>query len=308
MFGVAAAPRGPGDDCAVLAGSRTDLCVTTDALVEGVHFTLEHFSFRDIGHKALAVNLSDLAAMGATPKWFVCAIAHPAGFPVAQLQQLARGMAALARTSGIELVGGNFTRASELSITVTAAGEVPSGRALTRGGARAGDRLFVTGTLGEARLGLRRLREGATGGAAVRRQRRPVPRLEAGRIALRYARAGIDLSDGLAQDLGHLCRASGVGARLELARLPVGAELRRAFPDPVQRWQFALAGGEDYELLLAVPPRRAEAFRTACKRARIGVTPVGEVVSGGQIMVLSPGGAALSLPPGYDHFPSDRAG
>ncbi len=292
----------------MLAGGRTDLCVTTDALVEGVHFTRPHFSLRDIGHKALAVNLSDLAAMGATPSWFVCAIAHPAGFPVAELKQLALGMAALAKVSGIELVGGNFTRASELSITLTAAGEVPSGRALTRSGARAGDVLFITGTLGEARLGLRRLQEGVKQGPAARRQLRPVPRLEAGRLALRFARAGIDLSDGLAQDLGHLCLASGVGAQVELARLPVGAEVKRAFPDPLQRGQFALAGGEDYELLLAVPPRRAAAFRTACKRAQIAVTAVGEVVSGRQIVVLSPGGEALSLPPGYDHFPSDRAG
>jgi len=330
----------------VIAGKKVDLCVTTDAVVEGIHFTREGFSPRDIGHKALAVNLSDLASMGASPAWFVCAVAHPVDYPPAELGQLSRGMAALAREAGIELVGGNFTRASELSITLTAAGEVPHGKALTRAGARPGDLLFVTGTLGEARLGLALLGPRADAGPqaaavaatalrrvrppprrepmvpspalllvggterreALRRQLRPTPRLRVGQLARRYAHAAIDLSDGLAQDLAHLCRASGVGARVELNRLPAGPAVVQSFPDAVKRGTFALAGGEDYELLLAVPPSAVPSLRRACRRAEAELTHIGEVVAGSGIVVLSPGGARLSLPKGFDHFPSDRAG
>jgi thiamine-monophosphate kinase len=141
---LAAFPRarvmlGPGDDCAVLAPGRRPLCVTTDALVEDVHFTRAAFRPADIGHKALAVNLSDLAAMGAAPRWFVCALALPRAFPRAHLRGIARGMSALARASGIQLVGGNFSAARELSLTLTVAGEL-SGHPLTRAGGRPGDR------------------------------------------------------------------------------------------------------------------------------------------------------------------------
>lgn len=343
-FDVPPAPRGPGDDCAVLPAPRgQELCVTTDSVVEGVHFTREHFRPEDIGHKALAVNVSDLAAMGARPSWFVCALALPPDLTDRALAGLARGMAALAREVDIRLVGGNLTRARELSVTLTAAGHVPRGRALLRGGGRPGDLLYVSGTLGDAALGLSLLHERVPlprGGeaarearAAVERQRRPRPRVRLGLLARAYAHAALDLSDGLAQDLGHLCAASGVGARVQVEALPLSGALRalarragrqeqgrpRATrgaghagggeeagrgkdADLAPAARLALSGGEDYELLLAVPPSRVPAFERACQRAGERVTRVGELTRAPDIHLLGRDGRRLAVPSGYDHF------
>ncbi|QSQ12711.1 thiamine-phosphate kinase [Myxococcus landrumensis] len=297
-FPKARVPVGPGDDCAVLAPSRGPLCVTTDCVVEDVHFTRASFSPADIGHKALAVNLSDVASMGATPRWFLCSLALPKGFPLVHLTGLARGMAALAREHRIDLVGGNFTSARELSITITATGEL-SRPPLTRAGARPGDWLYVSGTLGDARLGLAHLRAGVTRGASVRRQRRPQPRVALGQLAARFASAALDVSDGLAQDLGHLCTASHVRATLELGRLPMSAVVRRELGP-----EGALAGGEDYELLLAVPSRRGKAFEQACARGGHDITRVGEVSRGSGWVILDEAGHAVRRPGGFDHFGS----
>ncbi len=294
-------PLGPGDDCAVLAPTRGALCVTTDAVVEGVHFTREGFSPEDIGHKALAVNLSDLAAMGATPRWFLCALALPRDFPERELLRLARGMSALAREHRISLVGGNFTSARELSITLTAAGELQR-PALTRGGARPGDLLYVSGTLGDARLGLQQLQAGKRRGAVILRQRRPVPRVALGRLASRFASAGMDVSDGLAQDLGHLCDASGVGAEVELAHLPLSPAVRAALGP-----EGALAGGEDYELLLALPPERALAFERACARVAERVTCIGRLTRRRHRVLRDPDGRLIPPPAGFDHFTRGRS-
>jgi thiamine-monophosphate kinase len=299
-FPRARVPVGPGDDCAVLAPTKGPLCVTTDAVVEDVHFTRATFSPADIGHKALAVNLSDLAAMGAVPRWFVCALALPRDFPASALSALGRGMAALAREHRIALVGGNFTSARELSVTLTVTGEL-SRPPLTRAGARPGDLLYVSGTLGDARLGLQQLQAGVRRGPAVLRQRRPQPRIALGRVAARFASAGMDVSDGLAQDLGHLCAASRVGAALELDRLPLSAPVRAALGP-----EGALKGGEDYELLLAVPPARARAFERACARVGPAVTRVGVVTrERGLRFNGAPGGSGTRLrtpPSGFDHF------
>ncbi len=286
---------GPGDDCAVLRGSPgTDLCVTTDALVEGVHFDPKVFSSADIGHKALAVNLSDLAAMGAAPRWFVCSIACRPD-DIARLAGIARGMASLAARTGIVLAGGNFTRAEALSIHITAGGEVPRGRALTRSGARPGDLLYVTGTLGDASLALALSSIGRKPGQLLSRQLRPEPRLEAGQLALQYARAAIDLSDGLLQDLSHVMEASGVGARLDARLVPVS----RSFKDLAANLDLALSGGEDYELLLCVPPSKSQAFEQACAKARLKVTLVGKAVSGRKLTVDH---APHLRHWGHDHF------
>jgi thiamine-monophosphate kinase len=295
-FPRARVPVGPGDDCAVLAPTRGALCVTTDAVVEGVHFTRAWFSPEDIGHKALAVNLSDLAAMGATPRWFLCALALPRDFPERELRGLARGMSALAREHRIALVGGNFTSASELSITITAAGEL-QGPALTRGGGRPGDLLYMSGTLGEARLGLIHLQAGRRRGPAILRQRRPIPRVSLGRLASRFASAAMDVSDGLAQDLGHLCDASGVGAEVEVTHLPLSPAVRAELGA-----EGALAGGEDYELLLAVPPERAQAFERACTRRGEQVTRIGRLTRGRRRVLRSADGRLLTPPAGFDHF------
>jgi thiamine-monophosphate kinase len=296
FFPRARVPVGPGDDCAVLAPMRGALCVTTDAVVEGVHFTRAWFSPEDIGHKALAVNLSDLAAMGATPRWFLCALALPRDFPERELRGLARGMSALAREHRIALVGGNFTSARELSITLTAAGEL-EGAAITRGGGRPGDLLYISGTLGEARLGLIQLQAGRRRSPAILRQRRPIPRVALGRLASRFVSAGMDVSDGLAQDLGHLCDASGVGAEVEIAHLPLSPAVKLALGP-----ERALAGGEDYELLLAVPPEQARAFERACARRGERVTRIGRLTRERRRVLRSADGRLLPPPAGFDHF------
>jgi thiamine-monophosphate kinase len=237
--------------------------------------------------------------MGATPAWFLCAIALPKETSPAYLRRLAKGMARLARQAGIGLVGGNFTAARELSIAITAAGEVPRGSALTRGGARPGDVLYVSGELGEARLGLERLLSGAARRAHLR-QRRPTARLSLGRLARRFASGAIDLSDGLGQDLAHLCARSGVGAEVWLAALPLARSVRRAKGDGAA-W-FAARGGEDYELLLSVPAASARGFERACARAGERVTKVGTITSGRAPRFLDLHGVAVEAPPGFDHF------
>jgi thiamine-monophosphate kinase len=264
-FDAPPSPAGPGDDCAVIG--RT--VVTTDALVENVHFT-RAFSFEDIGHKALAVNLSDVAAMGATPSWFTVALALPADVTSQNVTSLARGMSKLAREHHAKLVGGNVTRAGELSITITAAGTLKRAP-LLRSGARVGDSIYVSGPLGDAAGGLRF-------DALVRAQRRPSPHVAFGQLASRFASACIDVSDGLAQDLGHVCEASMVGAELQRDALPISRALRRAAGDEAE--QLALIGGEDYVLLITVPERRRAAFERAAKSSQLAAHRIGTMTHG----------------------------
>jgi thiamine-monophosphate kinase len=275
---------GPGDDCALLrVPAGRDLAVTTDAVVEGVHFS-GAFSPADIGHKALAVNLSDLAAMGATPLAFQCALAFPPA-RAGDLVGIGRGMARLAKLHNIAISGGNMTRASELSITVTAMGTVKRGRALTRAGARPGDTLYVSGALGGAAAGLL---PGARP-SLVRQQRRPDPCVPLGEALVGIASACIDVSDGLAQDLGHLLEASGVGAWLDAVPVQKGATLEQA-----------LTGGEDYELLFAVPPARVGALQAATRGYAHKPIAVGRVVKGQGLQNPPPGLKKR----GHDHFSS----
>lgn len=267
-FAPPRAPRGPGDDCAVLGR----LVVTTDALVEDVHFTRAAFSFEDIGHKALAVNLSDVAAMGATPAWFTVALGLPPDVSTRDVEALARGMARLARTHHAELVGGNVTRARELSVTVTAAGTLTRAP-LLRSGAKPGDGLYVSGPLGDAAGGLR-----FEVPALRRAQRRPAPHLAFGQLASRFASACIDVSDGLAQDLQHVCDASGVGAELWSAALPISRTLLKHAPR--EALQLSLTGGEDYVLLLSVPAAKQARFEQAAARTNLAAHRLGVITRG----------------------------
>ncbi len=295
---------GPGDDTALLRPpARQDLAVTVDAVVEGVHFD-ERFTPADVGWKALAVNLSDLAAAGARPLWALVALALPPGTPAARLAGLARGLGACARAHRIAVVGGNVTRARELSVTVTVAGAVPRSAPLTRSGARPGDLLLATGTFGDAALG----RAPGAAGALARRQRRPVPRLALGRALHGIARACIDVSDGLVQDLGHVCAASGVGAEVEAAALPTSAAYRRLTRGLEAPLLPALAGGEDYELLLAVPPARLARAHAAARRTATPLSVIGRFVRGRGVRVLAEGGEELPLAAaGFDHLRTGRA-
>src|SRR5512138_3370788 len=273
---------GPGDDAAVLRlPAGEELVATVDAVVEGVHFD-RRATWADVGWKALAVNLSDLAAMGARPLFALVALGLPAGAPDAAARGLARGLGACARAHRVAVVGGNVTRAREVSVTVTALGSVPAGRAVLRSGARPGDLVAVTGTVGDAALGLR------AGAAAplVRRQRRPTPRVAAGLALAGLVRAAIDVSDGLAQDLAHLCRASGVGARIGARDLPLSPAYRRAARRLADPWGAALAGGEDYELVVAIAPASLPAARAAAAKARTPLTVIGRFVRGGGVRVV----------------------
>jgi thiamine-monophosphate kinase len=297
---------GPGDDCALLRPApRHELCVTTDTVREGVHFG-PRSTPEDIGHKALAVNLSDLAAMGARPRWFLAAIELPARVAPALVEGMARGMAALAREHRCLLAGGNLCRGRGVAVTVTALGDVPIGGALRRDGLRPGDLLVVTGTLGLAALGLRSLRRARLPRLAQRRgeaelaQLRPRPRVAAGLAARGVATAGIDISDGLAQDLGHLCDASRCGAELWSDQLPVGP-LVAARRD----WlSLCLAGGEDYELLLGVAPERWAKLRRHLERSGAHAFAVGRASARpGLWLARGPGGRAKKLSArGFSHF------
>jgi thiamine-monophosphate kinase len=296
---------GPGDDCAVLH-TTSPFCITTDAVVEGVHFRRGDGPLEDLGHKALAVNLSDVAAMGARPRWFLCAIAAPS-LTLAEVRALGRGMAQLAKRFSVALVGGNVTRARELSLTLTCVGTT-AGRPLLRSGGRPGDTLYVSGTLGGASLGLRALRmRGHRFRGACRRQRRPEPRVALGLLSGKYASAAIDVSDGLLADLGHLLRASSVGAHLLASRIPVDVEVRRAFGASARALTTALVGGEDYELLLAVPGDRTSAFERACARAGETVHAIGHLVRDPGLSLLDGKGRLMRLPAaGFDHFRGRR--
>lgn len=290
---------GPGDDCAVVAAGRSALLLTVDALVEGVHFRHTWLTPAQLGRRAFAVNASDIAAMGGAPRWCVVHIGAPPRTPAADVAAISRGLAAAARRAGATLVGGNLSRAGELSVTVTLVGDAPA-RPLTRSGAKPGDVLYVTGSLGAAALGVRLLRrQPAAAGAAVRRWRQPIPRLTAGAVLARrrLASAMIDVSDGLLQDLGHLCTASRVGARIELARLPCSAAVRRADVG------LALRGGEDYELLFAVPPRRQAALARAASSLGCPITRIGECTRGAGVRIVDATGRETATGGGgFDHF------
>lgn len=288
---------GVGDDAAVLAPPRgEELVATVDAVVEGVHLDAGATAF-DWGWKALAVNLSDLAAMGARPLWALVALALPPE-DASRAAGIARGIAACARAAapGLAVVGGNVSRAEQASVTVSLLGAVAPGRAMLREGARPGDVVAVTGTLGDAALGLR---PGAERSLLLR-QRRPLPRLRAGRALARIARAGIDVSDGLAADLGHVCRASGVAAEIEVALLPLSPAARREPPGAAIA--AALGGGEDYELCLAIPPSRLERARAAARRAGVRLTVIGRFVRGRGVSVRDPAGRRVRPPAGHDHM------
>ena len=279
-----------------------DLVATVDAVVEGVHFT-RAFAPEDMGWKSLAVNLSDLAAMGARPLWALVALATPPGADPGRLARIGRGIAACARRHGVSVVGGNVTAADRLSLTVTVVGAGPRGRALLRSGGRPGDLLVVCGTLGDAALGI-----GA--GAAPplrRRQRRPEPRLALGRAAAGIARAAIDLSDGLLQDLGHLCAASGVGARVEVERLPLSAAYRAATRRRLSPTRGPSPAARTTNSCSRCPPARLAALRVAAaRRSGTPVTVVGALEARPGVRVVKGGRVLRPRRPGHDHLRPGR--
>jgi len=304
---VRRAVLGGGDDCALLQPTPgMQWAVSTDALVEGRHF-LSTVPPDALGHKSLAVNLSDLAACGAKPVAFTLSLTLPR-VDEAFLAGFADGLYALADEHGIELVGGDTT-AGPLNIGITVFGEVPPGQALRRDGARAGDELWVSGRLGDARLALEAFRgrvalRGEAFDELRRAMERPQPRVALG-LALRgVASAAIDLSDGLSGDLGHVLRASGVGATLRLADFPRSAHVDAL--DEARRRTCLLAGGDDYELLFAAPAHARDRVRAAGACAGVPVTCIGTLDAGTGLRVVDAAGAPVALPGrAFDHFLAD---
>ncbi len=301
---------GIGDDAALLAvPAGMELAVAVDTMVEGVHFLPGQAAF-DLGWKSLAVNLSDLAAMGAEPAWALLALT----LPTAQSAQaradfvdgFADGFAALAREHRVALVGGDTT-GGPLAMSVTVHGFVPPGRALTRAGARPGDAVLVTGTLGDAVAALHLLRtETASGSDAplLARMHRPTPRVAAG-LALRgRAHACQDISDGLVADLGHICAASGVAAEIDADALPRSPALVARFGAAAAR-DFALDCGDDYELVFTAPEADVAGIVDALARLGCGATRIGRIVAGEGVRVRDADGHWLEpAHRGWDHFPT----
>lgn len=293
---------GIGDDAALLRMPvGHDLVVTTDTLNAGVHFPADTAP-ADIGWKALAVNLSDLAAMGATPAWCTLSLSLPSADAV-WLDAFLDGFLALAKMHDVALVGGDTTR-GPLSIAVTAHGLVPIDTALRRDGARVGDEVWVTGTPGDAAGALAQWRAGGDVTLGLRaRFDRPTPRVAAG-IALRsVATACIDVSDGLLADLGHVLRASAVGARLDMDRVPVSVALRTAFFDDQARRTLQFTGGDDYELCFTAPASQHEAIMRALAASDTSAAVIGHIEAGPGLRVVDAHGVAWTpARRGWDHF------
>ena len=302
---------GIGDDAAWVRSKKAPLLFTSDLLIEGVHFDLRWTSFYELGHKTVSVNLSDIAAMGGTPDYLVISLGIPVDFKVEDIEEFYRGIRALASQHGLSLVGGDTSSANRFFISVFLVGHAPHGP-VTRGGARVGDDLYVTGTLGDSSLGLDLLRR------SKRRTRRsdvtfltsrhrfPTARVKAGSILAKekLAKAMIDISDGLIQDLTHLCKASGTGAVIWQDTLPLSGPYRRLAVG--KRTRYSLTGGEDYELLFSLRARDRARLQRIRKRLDVSVTHIGRCVPARNgITVVNGKGTPLALlQKGHDHFKS----
>ena len=291
---------GIGDDAALLeVPPGMQLVVTADTLNAGVHFP-ENTRAADIGWKSLAVNLSDLAAMGAKPAWCTLSLSLPQG-EQGWIDGFLDGFLELADLHGMALVGGDTTR-GPLSIAVTAMGLVETGKALRRDGARVGDDIWVTGTLGDAASALRSVLSGAATDAGSRaRLDRPVPRVDAGMRLSGLANACIDLSDGLLADLAHVCERSGVAAEVQLESLPASVALRSV--ESSSRWPLQACGGDDYELCFTAARRNRESIVQALDFASVVATRVGRIVAGQGVLALDDSGNEWHpARSGYEHF------
>lgn len=298
--------QGIGDDCALLIPpEKQQLAISVDTLVAGTHF-LPDISPEDLGYKALAVNLSDLAAMGADPAWLTLALTLPS-IDEDWLRRFSDSLFELLDYYNMQLIGGDTTR-GPLSLTISVHGWVPQGRALKRAGARVGDSIYVTGTLGDSAAGLAILLQDLDVGDDIRRDYlvgrhlRPSPRILQGQALRGLANSAIDLSDGLASDLGHILTASGVGARIMMDALPISGELA-ATVTPEQALRWALSGGEDYELCFTVPEINRGALEAALGRTGATACCIGQIVPASEGLSFWQNGRQAAIDwKGYDHF------
>jgi thiamine-monophosphate kinase len=275
---------GVGDDCAVLTVPQgQQLLISMDTLVQGVHFP-ESTPPYDIGYKALAVNLSDLAAMGAIPAWFTLSLTVPS-LDKSWLSAFSDGLFELAQEFNLQLVGGDTTR-GPLSITIQVHGFAPTGSAITRSGAKPGDLIYVTHTLGDAGLALQLLLDEKPVPASILKQlNRPYPRVEEGLILREFASAMIDISDGLIADLSHILNQSKVGAVIHTEQLPLSEELTQAV-DPAQAIQYALSAGDDYELCFTIPAHKREALQALMSVKQRIIHCIGQITETKELVVL----------------------
>ena len=293
---------GPGDDAAVIDLDGRGVCLAVDVLVEDVHFLRSLSSMADVGFKSVAVNCSDLAAMGATPTVALVGLCRPSSVPVSDIEELYSGMAEACERWGLRLVGGDTVAAAALAVSVTAMGDVVPDRAVRRSGARPGDRLLVVGMLGAAAAGLALFQSlGVRDDALLAAHRRPIAHVDAGRLLSNGgATAMIDVSDGFGADLLHVCEASQVGAVIHADALPaapgVAEAARRLDRDPLA---FVAGGGDDYALLAAVPPEAAQSLADAT-----GGVLVGEMVAGAvaATLRLADGTTQDLAGMGWDHY------
>jgi thiamine-monophosphate kinase len=288
---------GVGDDCALVRpNAGLELAMTTDMLVEGRHFA-RGADPRALGHKALAVNLSDLAAMGAAPRWALLALALPA-VDEAWLAQFAAGFFALAERYGVELIGGDTTRSPVVTISIVALGEVPAGVAMYRSAAKPGDDIWVSGELGGAALALKHPEIAE----AAKRLHEPEPRVELGERLRGVAHAAIDVSDGLTGDLGHILERSQVGAVIDYERIPRPAALRALKNSELER-DCVLSGGDDYELAFTAVPQQRQALEALSAELGLPLSRIGTIEAGeARLVVRDADGAPLQYRASYDHF------
>jgi len=304
---------GIGDDAAWVEHPGRSSLITADLLIEGVHFDLRWTTLFDLGFKSLAVNLSDIAAMGGVPAYLILSLGIPADFDSKQIAEFYRGIGSLAAPSGVALIGGDTNLAEKFLISVCVLGHAPY-RPIPRSGARVGDDIYVTGQLGDAALALTFLKNKKSAKRPdlltrlLERHHRPTPRLAIGaRLARdRLATAMIDVSDGLMQDLGHICEASGVGAAIACDNIPV-SQAYRALSGRA-RMGYALTGGEDYELLFCAPPRQRQRIERLARRTKVAITRIGRCVTAKEkITVFSDSGRQVDVTAGgHDHFRTSK--
>ena len=297
---------GIGDDAAAWKSDGSVQLATTDTMVQDVHFSLASTNFTDLGWKALAVNVSDIAAMGGQPEYALVTLALPGDTQAEDMVALYQGMMEVGNRCGVALVGGDIVRAPQLGLTITVLGSATKRVLLTRSAARQGDKVAATNYLGNSAGGLKMLQKGLklddeTTALLKQVHLRPMPRVEEGKLLVNQrVKAAIDISDGLVADLGHIGERSGVAAIIHIEQLPIHPRLKAAFPE--EYLGLALSGGEDYELLFTAPAKVVQKVQRA---AACPITVIGEIVSGkpGQVTVLDTKGNSFPLDKkGWDHF------
>lgn len=300
---------GAGDDCAVVESSGCDMLYTTDILIENVHFDLKYFSPKRLGEKAITINLSDIAAMGGTPLYILISLGIPASTSVEFIEKLYQGFASMAKKYKCSIIGGDISKSIKgLIVSINIIGEIKKNTFVRRSGAKIKEKIFITGDIGDSAAGLERLRRTTNmKNKMIEKHLSPKPRLKEGQILAQEigVSAMIDLSDGLASDLRRICEESKCGARIYLNKIPLSVNLRRMGKSKNKNiLNYALFGGEDYELLFTIEDKRIERLQKRWQNMKIPITYIGEILDKkNEITLVYPDGKEKPLSKkGYDHF------